>query len=198
MKMSKLRYRGTIAVDIDGVLANFEKQFCEDFGYDNRLTYSLEERYPQIDPEIIREYVANPEVYKDLEPIFGGLMFCRQAHQRGWYILLVTSRDKKLREVTRNWLARYGAVYNEIIFTKNKREAILDYDNINASRPVSIVVDDSPDVLESMPEKYGVAWNQPWNFNYYPVMLYNDQDFKLKVQEDFGKPWKWIWDEVGK
>ena len=46
MKLGKMRYRGTIAVDIDGVLADFEKKFCEDFGEDNRHLYSFYGRYP--------------------------------------------------------------------------------------------------------------------------------------------------------
>ena len=197
----KMKYRGTICCDIDGVLADFEKKFCEDFGYASRHLYSLEKRYPEIDPELIKEYVKNPENYRDLAPIFGGLLFCRQAHSRGWYILLVTSRDKFLREVTKQWLAKYGVVYHELVFSRNKREAIEDYDNINPSRKVAIVVDDSPEVIDSMPERFCVAWNQPWNYGTFPVLLYDDRDFKIKIQTDlFGEDakWKWIWDKVGK
>lgn len=198
MKMPKLRYRGTIAVDIDGVLADFEGKFCEDFGTDNRHLYSFFDRYPNVDRELIKEYVENPENYRDLVPIFGGAMFCRQAHQRGWYILLVTSRDKSLREVTRNWLDKYGVVYNEIIFAKNKREAIADYDAINASRPVSIVVDDSVEVLKSMPERYCVAWYQLWNFGFYPSMVYSEDDMKIIIKPSVYDSAVGIWDTVGK
>ena len=168
MKLGKMKYRGTIAVDIDGVLADFEKKFCEDFGTDNRHMYSLEARYPDLDPELIREYVDNPENYTDLEPIFGGLLFIRQAAHRGWYILLVTSRGKHLQEVTRNWLDSYGAQYHEIMFSKKKYESIRDWDRINPDKPVAIVVDDSVSVLESMPEKYCVAWDSLWNIEFYP------------------------------
>lgn len=196
MKLGNMLYRGTICVDIDGVIANFEKQFCEDFGEDNRHLYSLEARYPQIDPEIIKEYVANPEVYRDLEPIFGGLLFCRQAHQRGWYVLLVTSRDRKLREVTRGWLDKYDVVYNELIFSRNKKEAIADYDAINPTRKVAIVVDDSKSVLKSMPEKYCVAWYQLWNFGFYPSMTYLDEAMKLILKPSVYDSAVGVWDMV--
>lgn len=199
MKLGKMKYRGTIAVDMDGVLSDFEGKFCQDFGDANRHLYSLESRYPEVDPELIREYVANPENYKDLAPIFGGLLFIRQAHQRGWYILIVTSRDKSLREVTKNWLARYGAVYNEIMFAKNKREAIADYDAINPTRPVKIVVDDSVSVLESMPEKYCVAWKQKWNFWHYPSMQYNPNTMKVVLHQSSDDFYPvGVWDKVGK
>lgn len=199
MKLGKMKYRGTIAVDMDGVLSDFEDKFCQDFGDANRHLYSLEARYPNVDPELIREYVANPENYKDLAPIFGGLLFTRQAHLRGWYVLLVTSRDKSLRGVTKDWLSRYGVVYHELMFAKNKREVIADYDAINPSRPVKIVVDDSVSVLKSMPEKYCVAWQQEWNLNYYPSMKYSQEQMKivlLESKDDFYP--MGAWDKVGK
>lgn len=187
MKIGKMLYRGTIAVDIDGVLADFESKFCEDFGANNRYIYELEKRYPEIDRELIREYVENPENYIDLAPIFGGLLFTRQAHARGWYILLVTSRSTKLREVTKSWLEKYGVVYNELIFSKNKKEAIADYDAIYPSRKVAIVVDDSVKVLKSMPDKYCIAWNQLWNFGYFPYMYYTTERMKLELDLGEGK-----------
>lgn len=199
MKLGKMKYRGTIAVDMDGVLSDFEEKFCEGFGTSNRHLYSLEERYPEVDPTLIREFVANPENYKDLAPIFGGLLFTRQAHSRGWYILIVTSRDKSLREITRNWLARYGVVYNEIMFAKNKKEAIADYDAINPTRKVKIVVDDSVSVLNSMPDKYCVAWAQEWNIGYYPNLYYDHKQMKILLRQysdDFYP--NGIWDKVGK
>lgn len=198
MKLGKMKYRGTVAVDMDGGLSDFEGKFCQDFGESNRNLYSLEARYPEVDPELIREYVANPENYKDLAPIFGGLLFIRQAYQRGWYILIVTSRDKSLRDVTKNWLARYGAVYNEIMFAKNKREAIADYDAINPTRPVKIVVDDSVSVLKSMPEKYCVAWWQEWNLEFYPNMWYSNKDMKLLMNDSPANYPVGVWDKVGK
>ena len=194
----KMKYRGTIAIDCDGVLANFEQKFCEDFGYANRDFYRLEERYPEIDPELIKEYVNNPDNYVDLEPIFGGLLFCRQAHQRGWYILLVTSRNPSLADVTRQWLAKYGAVYHELMFAKDKREAIYDWEEIwEHDKPVSIVVDDSVSVLESMPEKYCVAWDSLWNAEYYPKMWYSNLQMKLLLEISEGHE-VGVWDKVGK
>jgi len=199
MKLGKMKYRGTIMVDIDGVIADFEGKFCEDFGDDNRHLYKLESRYPNLDPGLIREYVGNPENYVDLAPIFGGLLFCRQAYQRGWYVLLMTSRDKKLREITKSWLSKYSVVYHELMFSRNKREAVADFDALHPEYPVRIVVDDSVSVLESMPEKYCVAWQQEWNLDYYPAMKYSSTSMKIVLhqsKDDFYPVG--VWDKVGK
>ena len=198
MKLGKMKYRGTIMVDIDGVISDFEGKFCEDFGNNNRHLYSFEGRYPEIDPELIREYVGNPENYVDLAPIFGGLLFCRQAHLRGWYVLLMTSRDKKLREVTKSWLSKYSVVYHELLFSRNKREAVADFDALHPEYPVSIVVDDSVSVLNSMPKKYCVAWWQIWNKGYYPHMSYSEADMKLMIETSAYDFPVGVWDKVGK
>lgn len=166
MKLGKMLYRGTIAVDIDGVLANFEGKFCEDFGDENRHLYSLEDRYPQLDPQLIREYVSNPENYRDLEPIFGGALFCHQAKQRGWKVLLLTSRGRATKEVTVSWLKKYSIEYDDLFFAKNKLDGLEDYNALNPTQKVSVVVDDSPNVLNELyPYYYTVAWSQPWNNN---------------------------------
>lgn len=195
MKIGKRKYRGTLCCDIDGVLADFESKFCEDFGYENRHLYSRSARYPDVDPELIDEWVKNPENYKDLRPIFGGLLLIRQAHQRGWYVLLATARDSSLMDVTRNWLSKYGAVYNEIIFSKAKKFVFDDFDNLNPDKPIKIVVDDNPSVLESMPNRFGVAWSQPWNEEYLPKMWYSDMKMKILVWNTDGTV-RWIWDNV--
>lgn len=197
MKLGIKLYRGTIAVDIDGVIADFEGKFCEDFGDQNRHLYSLEARYPELDPQLINEYVANPENYRDLAPIFGGILFCHQAHQRGWFVLLVTSRNVALRDVTKMWLDRYGVVYDDLLFAKNKMEALEDYNFINPSRKVQIVVDDSEAVLESMEDKYYcVAWSQPWNLTWYPRIWYSGEYMKLCMYDAWVGNVVGVWDKV--
>lgn len=198
MKLGKMKYRGTICCDIDGVISDFEGKFCEDFGNDNRHLYELESRYPNLDPELIREYVGNQENYVDLAPIFGGILFCRQAYQRGWYVLLMTSRDKKLREVTKSWLSNYSVVYHELVFSRNKREAVADFDALHPEYPVSIVVDDSVSVLNSMPEKYCVAWAHPWNLGKFPSMWYDQNKMKVVLEDMRYGNISGVWDKVGK
>lgn len=197
MKLGHPVYRGTIVVDVDGVLADFEARFCEAFGTDNRHLYSLEARYPKVDKGLIGEFVLNSDNYVDLAPIFGGMLFTRQAYARGWYILLVTSRDRSLRRVTRQWLEKYNVAYHELVFAKNKKEVITDYDYINPSRKVKIVIDDSVSNLRSMPEKYCVSWRQPWNVEYYPAMEYSSSLMGVMLFTGPGAAPIMVWDKVG-
>jgi len=200
MKLGKMKYRGTIMVDIDGVLADWETPMCDAFGYVNRHMYSPYDRYPDVDRELIAEFISNPDNYGDLVPIFGGLLFCRQAARRGWYILLCTSRPKRTEFVTIQWLERYGVVYNELSFAQKKADAILDFNERNPDKEVRIAVDDSVSVLRSLPTRvYPVAWKQEWNYGYYPAMAYNSENYKIELfqsNDDFYPVG--VWDKVGK
>ena len=112
----KKQYKHTIAIDVDGVLADFEGEFCDRFGAENRHNSNLHARYPDIDPDIINEFVASPDTYANSYPIFGGIHLCNKARELGFYILLITSRPKTTAEVTRRWLEGYEVPYNDLIY----------------------------------------------------------------------------------
>lgn len=192
-------YRGTIMVDIDGVLANFEESICDAFGYINRHMYNIFDRHPDVPKDLITEYIENPANYVDLEPIFGGLLFCHQARSRGWYVLLCTSRPgtKEMNDTTIRWLEKYRAEYHQLHFAQNKAKFVKQYDLDNPDRPIRIVVDDSVSVLQSLQDKYAVAWEQEWNQGYYPKMYYSMENMKIMVDDGIHKP-QGAWDMVGK
>jgi hypothetical protein len=199
MKMPKLKYRGTIMVDIDGVLADWETPMCDAFGYQNRHMYSPYDRYPDVPRDLIAEFIANPYNYEDLEPIFGGILFCHQARSRGWSVLLCTSRPESLMYVTENWLSKYKVPYNELVFSKKKADAILDYNEENPDEEVRIAVDDSVSVLRTLPTNvYPVAWLQEWNVGYYPRMWYSENDMKIMIKDAPENFPVGAWDIVGK
>ncbi len=202
MKMPKLKYRGTIMVDIDGVLADWETPMCDAFGYVNRHMYSPYDRYPGVSRELIDEFIQNPYNYEDLEPIFGGILFCHQAKARGWYVMLCTSRpyNNGVYDITTTWLNKYRVEHDELIFSQKKADAILDFNEQNPDKGVTIAVDDSVAVLRAMPTNvYPVAWQQEWNLNYYPSMKYDQTAMKIVLhqsKDDFYPVG--AWDIVGK
>lgn len=184
MKLGKKLYRGTIMVDIDGVLADLEGAFVEAFGDKRRDVYYLTDRYPEY-YDMIMEWVASPSTYADLSPIFAGLLFLRQATSRGWYIWLCSSRpkSKEMMEVTIGWLDKYGVKYNEFSLSDDKNDSIRSYNSLHPARSVRIVVDDSLDVLETIDSSiYSVAWSQPWNAGFYPRMWYDAETMRVLVQ----------------
>ena len=193
------KYRGLAVLDIDGVLADFEEGFCEAFGYSNRDLYSLEERYPDADQGLLKEFVENPLNYKDLAPIFGGVLLLNQLYSRGYYILLMTSRRKELKTVTFDWLKKYNIPFQELYFSCNKQEGINDFLALHGNLELQIFVDDSVSTLRAVERGAAdrvpfLAWGQPWKEGYYPRLRYNESAFKVEANVGDGT-WKWIWEK---
>lgn len=190
--MKKINYKGAVAVDIDGVISDFESEFCDRFGYERRDLYSLYERYPNVDPGLIEEFVSSPSSYENLVPIFGGAVaLLGTLRARGHYILLMTSRSKKLAEVTREWLEGYEIQYNELWFTKDKAGSIEEFNTMYPSRKVILLVDDYGRNTESLPSGVvGAVWRQPWNEGHFPRIHYNSSKMRIEIQEAQDSEWK--------
>lgn len=189
--MKKINYKGTVIVDVDGVIADFEEEFCERFGYDHREMYSLHQRYPNVDKELIDEFIMSPDSYERIIPIFGGAVaLLGTLRSRGHYIVLMTSRDKKLAEVTREWLEGYEIQYNELWFAKDKSVAIGEFNKMYPGRKAFLLIDDCRTTLENLPDEVqGVAWSQPWNEGYFPRMRYNSELMRVEVKTNIVSIW---------
>lgn len=191
-----MKKKNVAVFDIDGVIADCEGKFCEDFGTDNRHLYDFCVRYPKVDPELIKEWLLNPETYRDLTPIFGGITLLNEFKSRGFHILLLTARDKSLLKVTTDWLKKYHINYDEIYFGKNKVEIIRDYQHLNANKKISVVVDDSYDNCKTLRSNFKfpvVCWKQPWN-NYvdsFPHAYYNDDTMISIIDHGNGRQPFW-------
>lgn len=191
-----MKHRGAVFFDIDGVLADFEGEFCERFGYDNRGVVELEKRYSTVDPGLVAEFIESASSYENLSPIFGGRVLLDQCRTRGYKIVLVTSRPQAAKNVTITWLEKYNITYNELIFTKDKLSAILAYKNKNQHIPVEMLVDDLPTNLHRA-KTSGViplCWEQEWNSWYYPKARYNVCHYIIEVQTHEGAKWRALWD----
>lgn len=187
MKQSK-----AIVFDIDGLLAAFELSFCEKFGYGNRDYTNLAERYPE-QSDLVEEFIASHHTYEDLEPIFGGFVLLGTAKEKGYKIILMTSRPFGTKEVTAQWLQRYSVVYDELFYTKNKAEAIRIMNERGNPKIVSLV-DDLPVNFEGLPKGVtGISWEQPWNEDYYPKARYNFDDMLVEIKLDTVSPWVNFW-----
>lgn len=183
------KYNSTVFVDMDGVISDFESEFCDRFGYDNRNLYDLFSRYPEIDPALIEEFINSPESYENLVPIFGGAVaLLGLLRSRGVFVTILTARPKKLAEVTRTWLEGYEIQYNELWYARNKHIAIQEYNQMYPKRAGSLLIDDSPSHLQIYPIK-GIAWEQPWNEGFYPRMRYNPDNMQIEVKSDTVSEW---------
>jgi phosphoglycolate phosphatase-like HAD superfamily hydrolase len=187
----------TWVFDIDGVLADFEGSFVENFGAENREWVDLIKRYPSLD-DIIDPFIQDPDTYADLNPIFGGILLLHQALERGFQVVIMTSRPRSSWRVTEEWLVKYRIQYNEIIFTSDKTGAITNYNQTHQDKVVVLVDDLRPNV-ETLPKGVrGLLWEQPWNSNINltqnnPLVRYNWDTFQVEVKTDIMSTWKPFW-----
>lgn len=190
-------YKHTIAVDIDGVVADFEGEFCDRFGYENRHLVNLEARYPEIDAGIIQEFVNSPESYENLAPIFGGYLLLRQAKSLGFYVVLITSRPKNCAEVTREWLEGNDTPYHELWYAKNKAQAIQEYNQMYPHRPVRVLIDDIAENLRNLPDGVvGISWQQEWNTDYPLQARYDHDTMQLQILDTVSQRWMPFWEKT--
>lgn len=194
----KTRYNKTMAIDIDGVLADFEEEFCQKFGSDNRRLFSLSARYPTLDKGLIDEFVSNEQTYEHLVPLFGGILLANQASLFGYYVLLMTARPRSVAQITKEWLEGFNVNYNEIWFSSDKKIAVQEYNRMYPRRPIQVVVDDNPETVTRVGGILGVksfAWEQPWNEDVYPRIRYNQEKMRLE-QRGSATDWFELWTGV--
>jgi len=112
-----------VVVDVDGVLADFEGAFCEQFGSERRELVSLQSRYPS-KARRITEFLNDGFVYQNLKPLELGLEIVRYLNDGGWDVNIVTARPFGFESVTRDWLKRNGVEYTSFISTRPKEGQI--------------------------------------------------------------------------
>ncbi len=184
-------YKGTVFMDMDGVMADFEGGFCDAFGYDNRNLSNLADRYPNVPKDLIDEFVSTRENYESLLPIFGGAVLLPSIlKQRGHYVVILTSRPKHLAEVTKEWLEGYSIEYNEIWYASKKGIAIQEFNEMYPGRKGFLLIDDIVSNFRNLPDGVQqLVWEQPWNEGYFPRMRYNDEKMRLEVKTDTESEW---------
>lgn len=150
-----------VTFDVDGCLADFESDFCETFGYDNREKASLEKRYPKYSKEI-QEFVKCPHTYIDLKPIQLGLDICNWLNDNGFDIAIVSSRPHGTLKITIDWLNKHGVKFVSISVTP----AVTKLCRVSGISPL-LHVDDMWSVARELDKKYidCILVEQPWNYH---------------------------------
>ena len=146
-----------VVIDCDGVLADFEGSFCENFGWERRRFDKLEYRYPGRAEEI-GWFVQSPMTYENLDIIDTGVKIARFCENAGFDIHIVTCRPKQTEISTGWWLKQNGIPFTSLSVHTVKTGKI---EMIN---PL-FAVDDRLDVAEQLAEVgipvFLLDW--PWN-----------------------------------
>lgn len=174
-----------VVLDIDGVLADFEKFFCQKFGNKNRHLVSLEARYPAF-WDFVRVFIDMASTYENLDIVPIGVQIARWCKEHEFYVHLVSSRPSYTHETTQRWLLRNAIPYDYLSVDKTSKRARII--NIN---PL-FIVDDLLEVCEQTSQigipSFLIDW--PWNHSdNLPKMvnrIHNFSDFLGKM-ESFGE-----------
>lgn len=149
----------TVVLDIDGVMADFELEFCLHFGSRRRHLVELEHRYPERKAEI-ENFVADRMTYKDLLPIPVGIEIAQWLPTQRAIVHVVSSRPPNSVEITRKWLAQHKVSYESLKIDRNKGAVI-------KGLSPDIIVDDIIGVCTyahlNIPGVTPVLVRQPWN-----------------------------------
>ena len=175
-----------IAIDLDNVVFDFEGDFVERIGGNNRHLYSLEQRYPGIRKDIIEEYVNHPGTYERLVPVFGTVPWLEDVQSRGFGIILITSRPTNCQEVTRYQVKNWNVPHDKLIFAKDKGEYLSNHQNCVT------LVDDLPQNLQNLPKWVnGVIFDRPWNKDVeLPRCKYNNDKMRMEIKLVISSEWR--------
>jgi 5'(3')-deoxyribonucleotidase len=177
----------TVAVDIDGVLADFEGRLSltlsakfKDRGLSDRSKYTMEERYAK-DPEVLKyalDFIADPNSYYGLEECEGGIGFVETLMDDGYKVLYLSARHASAHSITRRWLTKHTTDPDIFLFcgVESKADFLKDFGEVD------FAVDDSPVQIAKMKEGgiTAVAWHQPWNEGIFPrIYIRSDSEIML-------------------
>lgn len=106
--------------------------------------------------------------FREMKPIEGAMMAFHHLKSLGWKIVLVTARPqwqyKRLYSDTVFWLAEHGFVYDLLLFSRNKVEAV--YEHVRPAWP-AYFVEDHPGNAAALAEAgiHVLLYDQPYNRN---------------------------------
>ena len=194
-----------VAMDIDGVLADFEG-FLVDYLdtvfsnlQHNRDVYDLRKRYPVTEVrECASRFTADPNTYYAVPRIDEGFQLMDEILRTLGDVLLVTSRPVACETFTKRWIARemkeWGMNYNDLLgvsFASNKSSFLFPMRD-----KIAFLVDDNPEeVLEA--QKFGLtafSWAQPWNEEVYPKVFVTRDGYTMYQQNEHTDP-VYFWGE---
>ena len=166
----------SIVLDCDGVLADFEGAFCEEFGYNSRHLTPLEERYPEYKDDI-ELFVMSSATYENLDVLPTGVKIARWAESEGFDIYVVSSRPSYTAQVTGLWLKRNRIPFHFLeVGIYSKISEIIRIDPV-------LAVDDMLEVCWNCYrfQVYSMLMDSPWNQDKIPAVLSK----RIRKFEDF-------------
>jgi len=152
-----------LGIDVDSVIADLSPAWFGRYNKDyndnltnDRITEWATEKF--VKPECgikIYDYLTDPTLYDDVEPIQDSLYFINLLREKGHRIVFITMTPIETPGVKFNWLVKHGYLKKD---EKHNYVECRDKSLIN----VDILLDDRFDTIRTFP-RIGVIFDQPWN-----------------------------------
>jgi len=183
--MSSIGVTKTFAIDFDSVLADTMIVWIKQYNKMNHTTITKNEitswdigSVLPISPDEISKIFNDTWKYRwhDVPPSEPELAHViEKIHRRGYRISVLTKRERPTVQYVAKWLDYHDIYSDDLIFV---------YDNApKAEYPFDILIDDAPpNVVDIMPPKTGILFNQPWNkeFNW-PLRVNSLSEAEQKI-----------------
>jgi uncharacterized protein len=159
----------TFAIDLDSVLADTMQIWTRQYNEKNHTNitkkeitcWNISKVLPISTEEISRIFIYVWEnLWKEIPPSESNLGdIVRRIHKKGYRISIVTRREKPTVQYVAKWLDYYDIFSDDLIF-------IYD-DTPKSDYPFDVLVDDAPiNLIDIVPPKKGILFNQPWNMQF--------------------------------
>ena len=149
-----------IVLDLDGVVANFDKAAIEHFGPCDQSLYNLKHRWPEKKAEI-DVFLKDPATYLSLEPIAGAFEAVERLAGTN-QLYAVSARSAHVHDATRYWLEQHGFLFH---FNEVHVVGWAEKTGVVSSLLPDLAIDDSPYQVNEM-RQAGIAvavFDAPYN-----------------------------------
>jgi len=156
-----------IAIDIDGVIADFVGAFLPKLnticrcGFEDIIHYDFKENIPVDETEYAQlwcEEVTKGRIYEVLVPVEGAKVALEHLAEKH-KILLISTRKRALKETTLKWLRDNGIPFHELHLVENRKEKIAMMSECD------VAIEDDLEVAR-MVQRMGICtllFDYPWN-----------------------------------
>lgn len=129
----------TMAWTMNQTLGMLNARFDTNVVLADITVYHFEANLPLEQSIWVRQQYARPMTYVTIPPDYHAIDTVNALHDRGFHVVVATSRAEKMRSVTVNWLDEWGVRYDEVVVGPTAK---VDYAKAHPHRLVAI--DDDP------------------------------------------------------
>jgi len=172
-----------VYVDFDDVLCEtartflevVEREFGRRFAFEDLRWFDLDKSFNLTPEELGRlmDFVHAPDVLLAMPPMPGAVETLRAWAEAGVEVSVVTGRPPRTDPVCREWLARHGVPWRQLLFVDKYGRSHAEVEGVSVCAPAdlagmgfSLAVEDAPTMVRYLIEHTTIpvaVFDRPWN-----------------------------------